>query len=368
MHIAIIGCGQLARMMALEGLRMGFSFSFLAEPGEGRNCVNGLGSIVENKENLTAEELFKALGEPDVVTVEREHVDTPLLESLTPFSKVSPNTKSIEACQHRGREKNFLNSLGIGTAPFCLADSAESLKTAVQEVGLPVIVKTCGEGYDGKGQWKIDDEKEFKNLLAELNDYNDWIVEKVINFEKEVSIIAARSSNGECSFYPITENDHQGGILVSSIAPAELSSDALSQEATQAAAKILEELDYIGVLSIEFFVVGDKLLVNEMAPRVHNSGHWTQAGGICSQFENHLRCITGMTPGSTTPISNTGMVNLLGKIVDKHEAIESNMQLHDYNKAAQPKRKMGHINIWNTDRQALINKINTLKDTLYGDE
>ena len=367
MHIAIIGCGQLARMMALEGWRMGFSFSFLAEPGEGVNCVKGLGDIVEREDSMVAEQLYKALGEPDFVTVEREHVDTKLLNSLTPFCQVNPNTKSIEVCQHRGREKNFLNNLGIGTAPFCLANSAESLKAAVEKIGLPVIVKTCGEGYDGKGQWKIDDTDEFNQLLAELNDYNDWIVEKVINFEKEVSIIAARSSNGECSFYPITENDHKDGILVSSIAPAELSSDALSTEATEAATKILEELDYIGVLSIEFFVVGDKLLVNEMAPRVHNSGHWTQAGGICSQFENHVRSISGMSLGSTTPTSNTGMVNLLGKIVDKHEAIKSNMQLHDYNKAAQPKRKMGHINLWGPDRQQLTNQINDLKQSIYGD-
>ncbi|WP_370978085.1 5-(carboxyamino)imidazole ribonucleotide synthase [Agaribacterium sp. ZY112] len=367
MHIAIIGCGQLARMMALDGWRMGLSFSFLANPGESRVCVDGLGSIVELEQGLDGEALFNALGQPEVVTVEREHVDTVLLASLADFCRVCPNPKAIEVSQHRGREKSFVNSLGIETAPFELANSLESLKAAVAKVGLPVIIKTCGEGYDGKGQWKIDSAAEFEANLAEIDISKELIVEKVIRFEKEVSVISVRSVNGETAVYPITENEHHEGILVKSIAPAELTCDVLSAEAKRAATLILEALDYVGVLSIEFFVVGDKLLVNELAPRVHNSGHWTQAGDVCSQFENHLRGICDMVLGATEPSMNVAMVNLLGFDVKTDLLTASNMQLHSYNKTAQPKRKVGHLNLWGQDREKLCAQVEQVSKALYSD-
>jgi len=368
MHIAIIGCGQLARMMALDGWRLGLTFSFLADPGENRSCVEGLGSIIEYTPNLEGEALFKALGNPDVVTVEREHVNTDMLNALTPFCSVHPNPNAVSVSQHRGREKNFLSSLGIPTAPYRLANTEESLRAGIQELGLPVLVKSCEEGYDGRGQWRINSAEQLEAMLAENDINRDLIIEGFVSFEKEVSIISARSASGQCAFYPLTENQHQNGILVSSIAPAESNASALSHEATDIALKIIETLDYVGVLSIEFFVVDNHLLVNELAPRVHNSGHWTQAAGIGCQFENHVRSIIDMPPGSTSPTTNVGMVNVLGHKMNRDWATQSNVQFHDYNKAPRPNRKLGHLNVWNTDRQQLVEQIETLKSTVYGDQ
>ncbi|OQX34304.1 MAG: 5-(carboxyamino)imidazole ribonucleotide synthase [Oceanospirillales bacterium LUC14_002_19_P2] len=368
MHIAMIGCGQLARMMAFEGWHLGLTFSFLADPGENRSCVEGLGNIVELTPELTGRKLFEALGEPAVVTVEREHVDVKMLKDLASFCEVNPNPDAIEICQHRGREKNFVNALGVPTAPYRLINSAASLKAAIEAMGLPVIVKSCEEGYDGRGQWKIDNTQELDALLLENTMEGDFIVEGFVAFEKEASIVAMRSSKGECAFYPLAENEHRNGILISSIAPAELPSPSLSAEARKIAQTIIEEMEYVGVLSIEFFVMNDKLLVNELAPRVHNSGHWTQAAGICSQFENHLRSIAGIMLGATEPTTHVGMVNVLGQKLNTNWLVDSNVQLNDYNKTPRPNRKVGHLNVWNTDRQKLIDQISELKCAIYGDE
>lgn len=354
MRIAIIGCGQLARMLALEGWRMGLRFSFLAEPNENTDCVNGLGQIIRLNDRLCGEALFNALGKPDVVTVEREHVDTNLLKLLMSFCKLYPSVNGIEISQHRGREKDFLNQLGVSTAPYELAHSEGMLRAAVNHLGFPVLIKTCDEGYDGKGQWKIESSLQLSTFVVEVGFEKQLVVEKLIEFEKEVSMISARSPSGDCVFYPVTENIHRDGILLSSIAPAELSFPALSQQAIETAQCVLSALDYVGVLAIEFFVLRDRLLVNELAPRVHNSGHWTQVGGLCSQFENHLRSITGVTLGTTTTEASVGMINILGQKVDESLALVDNMQVHDYNKACYPNRKMGHVNILSTDRLQLL--------------
>lgn len=366
MHITIIGCGQLARMMALEGWHLGLTFSFLAKPGENRSCVEGLGDIVESRPALSGYRLFEALGKPAVVTVEREHVDIGMLQDLAAFCEVNPAPDAIQICQHRGREKNFVNALGISTAPYRLINSAAGLTAAVEALGLPVIVKSCEEGYDGRGQWKIDNAQALDALLRENTMAGDFIVEGLVAFEKETSIVAVRSSKGECGFYPLAENEHRNGVLVSSIAPAELPMPSLSAEAREIARTIIEKMKYAGVLSIEFFVLNGRLLVNELAPRVHNSGHWTQAAGICSQFENHLRGIAGITLGATEPMIHAGMVNVFGQKPDKNWLVDSNVQLHDYNKTPRPNRKLGHLNVWSTDHQKLVTQISKLKCAIYG--
>ncbi len=366
MHIAIIGCGQLARMMALEGWKMGFRFSFLAEIGEGRTCVEGLGPIVERTESLTGEALYTALGSPDVVTVERESVDVSMLEQLAAFCSINPNPKAIRISQHRGLEKGFVNELGVPTAPYRLASTNQALLEAAEHLGLPVIVKTCGEGYDGKGQWKIESLEQLEALRLGDAENSDYIVEKRIAFEKEISIVVARASTGECAFYPITENAHKNGILISSVAPAEAPSHALAVEAKQIATKMLEAMDYVGVLAIEFFVVDGALMVNEFAPRVHNSGHWTQAGGVCSQFENHVRAISGMPLGCTEPLMPVAMVNVLGREVTQDLIDAGNMQLHAYDKSPKAGRKMGHINLWHQDAKALQTQVENLVSKLHG--
>jgi len=366
MHVAIVGCGQLARMMALAGWPMGHRFTFLADPGEGTVCVEGLGNIVQLTTELTGETLYTALGKPDVVTVEREHVNVALLDTLESHCLVHPAPEAIKYCQHRGREKTFLNSLGIQTAPFYIANTADELEAGVHALGFPVFVKTCEEGYDGYGQWVLRTDADLNKLLEEADNLPEVVIEGRINFDREVSLIAARNASGECVFYPLTENLHRNGILWSSLAPAE-APEAMHVKARDIADKVLNALEYVGVIAIEMFQSGDELVVNELAPRVHNSGHWTQGAGICSQFENHLRAICNFGLGITHNSQHAGMVNLLGIEAPKSILSKSNVQHHVYNKSLRPGRKVGHLNLVSDDRIALEAQLEAIRQQLYID-
>ncbi len=366
MHVAIVGCGQLARMMALAGWPMGHRFTFLADPGESFICVEGLGRVVELETDLQGEALYEALGKPDVVTVEREHVNAARLETLKPHCSVFPDPEAIKYCQHRGREKTFLNSLGIQTAPFHLANNAEELTNGVNALGFPVFVKTCEEGYDGYGQWVLKSEDDLNNLVAQADSLPEVVIEGGVNFDRELSLIAARSASGECVFYPLTENLHRNGILWSSIAPANAPA-ALHAKAKEIADKVLNAMEYVGVIAIEMFHAGDDLIVNELAPRVHNSGHWTQGAGISSQFENHIRAICDSGLGITSNNQHAGMVNLLGIEAPKTIVSESNVQHHVYNKSLRPGRKVGHLNLVSDDRAALEAQLERIRESLYKD-
>lgn len=360
MHIGIIGCGQLARMIALDGLRMGLSFSFLAEPNESLSCVTGLGTIIERKAEHSAQDLFEALGKPEVITVEREHVDVALLESLQVHSAVYPKPNAVEITQHRGKEKGFLSTQGIPTVDYRLADSEQGIRSAFEQLGFPAIVKTCEEGYDGNGQWRIKSDSELELFVSQdLSAGTEYVVEAFCPFERELSVLVVRSASGETVCYPQAENRHHEGILLTSIAPI------VNDAASKMALKIVGAMDYVGVLAIELFEVKGELVVNELAPRVHNSGHWTQAAGVSSQFENHLRAITDLNLGNTKPFTNVAMINLLGKMADIKLAHQSNTQLHDYNKSERPKRKLGHLNLWNSDREALQTQMAELLAQLY---
>ena len=366
MHIAIVGCGQLARMMALAGWPMGHRFTFLASPGEGTDCVEGLGDIVVHTLEMEDKVLFEALGKPDVVTVEREHVNVELLATLEPHCAVSPSPAAIKYCQHRGREKTFLNSLGIQTAPFHLANNADELSAGVKALGFPVFVKTCEEGYDGYGQWVLRNDDDLDKLVAESDKLPEVVIEGRVDFCRELSLIAARNASGECVFYPLTENLHRNGILWSSLAPADAPAD-LHAKAKEIADKLLNAMEYVGVVAIEMFQAGDELIVNEIAPRVHNSGHWTQGAGICTQFENHLRAICDFGLGNTTNNQHAAMVNLLGIEAPKEIVSESNVQHHVYNKSLRPGRKVGHLNLASDDRAALEAQVKRIRDSLYED-
>ncbi|GLP95035.1 5-(carboxyamino)imidazole ribonucleotide synthase [Paraferrimonas sedimenticola] len=365
MHIAIMGCGQLARMMALAGWRLGHRFTFIADPDESTQCIDGLGNVVRLQPGLKGGALFEALGEPQVITVEREHVDVSLLKSLQDYCQVSPSPKAIATCQDRGSEKRFLAKNKIPTSPFYLAYDAAEMSEAVQRLGYPCVIKTCQQGYDGKGQWVLKGDTDLGLFLQHQRFDQRYLVEAFIPFEQEVSIIAARTGIGQTAFYPLTENQHQQGILVASVAPA-LLPDALTEQAQTIANRILEELDYIGVLTIEFFVTSEGLMVNELAPRVHNSGHWTQSAGICSQFENHLRCIGLQALGNTEPASHAAMVNLLGRQASEQLLNVGNVELHQYNKTPKPNRKLGHINLWSVDRQQLLAQVADIRENVYG--
>lgn len=368
MRVGIVGCGQLARMLALAGWPMGLSFSFLAEATEEDVCVRGLGKVVRLAADLDGQALYEAMERPAVITVEKEHVDVALLRRLQGFCPVYPDPDIVEICQHRGREKSFLNQAAIATAPWQPADSLADVKQAVQALGLPVFIKSCELGYDGQNQWRLKDASGHDDFMARQGDIPPCVVEGQVHFEREVSIIVARGVDGETVVYPLTENDHQQGTLLTSISPVDDLPEAMRSQAEDIVSKLLSRWNYVGVLAIECFVSDKGLLVNELAPRVHNSGHWTQQGAATDQFENHMRAITGRALGSTESTGYTGMINLLGRFAPADVAVRANSHLHLYNKAAKPRRKLGHINLHRDDKAALEQQMREMVESIYSSE
>jgi 5-(carboxyamino)imidazole ribonucleotide synthase len=368
MHVAIVGSGQLARMTALAGWNMGLQFTFLAEEGEATRSVEGLGRITRRSSDLSGAELYAALGEPDVITVEKEQVDTDMLRELSAFCPVHPSPDAIQACQDRLKEKALCDSLGLKTSPYRAARTALDVTYAVESLGMPFVVKSRRDGYDGKGQWWIRNTAQLRDFCFEQRS-GSWLVEKGVDFEREVSVLAARSVDGDIVIYPPTENRHQDGILLTSIAPAENLPAEIVSDCHAYMRALLEKLDYVGLLAMECFVCEDGLLVNELAPRVHNSGHWTMRSEATCQFENHLRAILGMSLGSTRVTRYEGMINILGDY-DRGSALRflsRDSALTDYNKTSGPKRKLGHINVSRESRSAILEELGRLNHCLYVD-
>ncbi len=368
MRVGIIGCGQLARMMAQAGRDLDLEFSFLASEGEATRCVQGLGAVAQHTAGSTAEAVYRALGEPDVVTVEREHVDVGLLEGLAAFCRVAPDPSAVRTCGDRALEKQLFTSLGLDTARYRIAHTPLQVADAAHALGLPVVVKATTAGYDGKQQWRLHDEAQLRAFCREQRP-GDWLVESKIPFEREVSIIAARSANGDVVVYPPTENRHQDGILITSIAPAADLSPNLLAAGDDYIRRLLAAMDYVGVLAMECFVTAEGLLVNELAPRVHNSGHWTLRSEATSQFENHLRAILGMPLGSTRVSRFDGIINILGRYDREHalRALSRDSALIDYNKTFAPQRKLGHINVSRNSREDIEAELGRLHHCLYAD-
>ncbi|MEM8564743.1 MAG: 5-(carboxyamino)imidazole ribonucleotide synthase, partial [Pseudomonadota bacterium] len=310
MRVAILGCGQLARMMAHAAAPLGIDCCFVKLGDELTPCVDGLGDIVAWSPGDSAQSLHSALGKPDVVTVEREAIDVDLLRSLQSFCPVSPSPESVRVGQHRGRERALLDELGIPCAAHQVANTPQEVRAVAGQLGLPVVLKSCESGYDGKLQWRFYEAADV-DQFCEAQTAGEWLIEKFVAFDREVSIVAARSTTGEFRAYPLTQNHHRDGILLASLAPAPNITEDLQRQATDIVQRIMNQLNYVGVMAVELFDVEGKLLVNELAPRVHNSGHWTMQEGIASQFENHMRAITGMTLGETQPSYHAGMLNVL---------------------------------------------------------
>ena len=341
MHIGIIGCGQLARMLALAGIGMGFRFSFVNDNGSPDTpCVDGLGAIATWEPGDSAAALYEALGRPDCITVEKEQVDSRLLESLAEVCALHPNRDSVEIIKDRRREKGLVDQLDIPTARYVVGVTAAE---AVNTLGYPAVAKSCTEGYDGKNQWVIRSEEDAARFDGQ-EDPSDYIFEQFIPFDREVSLVAARNLQGEVTAYPLAQNSHDKGILRRTIVPAPDTSDSLSARALDYITRLLNHLDYVGVLAMECFVHGEELLVNELAPRVHNSGHWSQLGADTCQFENHLRAISGMSLGSTRVDAVAGMENLIGVEYPALSNIGSHSALNWYGKSVRPGRKLGHVN------------------------
>ncbi len=364
MHIAIMGSGQLAQMMAKAGQTLNITCSFLADNEEGANPVQGLGDIVYYDKDVSAKALYQLLGTPELITVEKEDVNLELLSELQQFCRVAPSPGAIAITQNRYREKSFLNEMGLPTVQYYYASSAEQIKSAAKNIGFPLIIKAQEQGYDGKNQWRCRSEQQLEALLK-AQSLGDVVLEQWVDFTHEVSIIAARSVSGEKVFYSLTENDHKDGILVTSKAPATGDLRALETTAQSYINKILERLDYVGILSMECFVVDGEIIINELAPRVHNSGHWTQLGSTTCQFENHLRAISAMPLGETKITGRTAMLNILGKEVNFQPLLTQNAEVYSYQKSCRPGRKMGHINFQAHSKSALEQSLTTLKTHIY---
>jgi len=342
MTIGVLGGGQLGRMLALAGYPLGQRFVFL-DPGS-ESCAGHVGDLRVGAYD-DEERLAEISRRADVITYEFENVPVASARYLAERAKVYPPPRALEVSQDRLAEKTFFEKAGIPTPAFAAVDSEEDMLRAVAKVGLPAVVKTRRFGYDGKGQTVVRSEDDARAAFEALG-AAPLIVEAFVPFDAEASVIAVRGTSGEARCYPMTENEHAGGILRVSRPSGPAITPAIQAAGEALAARVLTELDYVGVLAIELFVQGGRLLVNEMAPRVHNSGHWTIEGAETSQFENHVRAITGMPLGSTRAIGRSAMVNVIGKMPprDRLLAMEG-VHLHSYGKDGAPGRKIGHVTV-----------------------
>jgi 5-(carboxyamino)imidazole ribonucleotide synthase len=359
MVVGILGGGQLARMMALAGIPLGLRFRCLDPSPEA--VAGHVSELVVGPYDDPAS-LARLSRGVRLVTFEFENVPAAAAQWLQDHVVVAPAPRALAVGQDRKNEKELFRAVGMAVPEYRLADTREELHAAVAAVGAPCIVKTRRLGYDGRGQQRlaagpqlaqaIDDA--FVALRPEL--CGGLIVEQFVPFERECSVIAVRSTRGEVAVYPIVENEHQQGILRRSRAPAPNLDPRLEKQAREFAGALLEHLDYVGVLAVELFVQNGRLLANEMAPRVHNSGHWTIEGSVCSQFENHLRAVLGLPLGSTGMAGGglAVMVNLIGDLPSRADILAlPGVHVHAYGKAGRPGRKVGHATIVGTEREVV---------------
>ena len=341
--IGILGGGQLGRMLAVAAARLGYR-THVYEPGAAPPAADVVHRVTTAGYGDAAA-LTAFAGAVDVITYEFENVPTAALDLLESLKPIHPNRRALAISQDRLAEKAFLNGIGLVTAPYAAVATAEDLAVALARIGCPSILKTTRLGYDGKGQARIKSAADSAAALAAMQGA-PAVLEGFIPFTHEVSVIAARASDGSVACYDPGENVHRDGILHTTTVPARLTPGQRS-DAILAAARILNALDYVGVLGVELFVTPEGLIVNEIAPRVHNSGHWTQNGCAVDQFEQHIRAITGWPLGDGGRHSDVTMENLIGDDIARIPRIarERNAALHLYGKAdARPGRKMGHVN------------------------
>jgi len=362
--VLVLGAGQLARMMDLAGSPLNMDVK--AFDVRTNNVVHPVAPI------HIYGDLAAGIAEADVITAEFEHVAHDILATCEQSGKLLPSSQAIKIGGDRRLEKALLQECGVANAKHVVIQTREDFDNALSTLSLPIIFKSALEGYDGKGQWRMKSAEQADALWQEMSDFIDAatssvpqgiVAEQMVPFDREVSLVGARNTLGEIAVYPLTENHHAGGILsVSVAAPIE---ETLQAQAHDVFTKLTEKLNYVGVLAIEFFQVGDQLLVNEIAPRVHNSGHWTQQGADTCQFENHLRAISGLPLGSTHLVRPTAMVNILGEDSVPNEALAiPSLAIHWYDKEKRAGRKMGHLNLNGKDERELAERLNQLASIL----
>ena len=342
--IGIVGGGQLGRMLARAASRMGYKTHIYTPDKDSPASHVATVTTIGAYQDTTA---LRAFGQSvDVVTFEFENIPAETLTMLENIVAVRPRPEVLFTTRHRLREKEFIRAQGIATAPFAPVRSEAELQEAIQTIDTPSVLKTCELGYDGKGQVVIKSPADAIVAWAALGK-SECILEGFIRFEAEASVIVARSTHGEARCYPLVQNIHRDHILHKTIAPAPFI-DAHQEQAVKIAKTLAEALDVVGLLAVELFVTPDGLLVNELAPRPHNSGHWTIEGAPTSQFEQHIRAICGWALGDTTARSQCEMINLLGDEWKQWEeyARQPEAHVHLYGKTeSRPGRKMGHVTI-----------------------
>jgi 5-(carboxyamino)imidazole ribonucleotide synthase len=361
-------------MLALAGYPLGLHFRFLDPSPEapvGRIATRITAQFTDRPA------LKKFAAGLELVTYEFENVPVEAARFLAELVPVFPPPAALEAAQDRLNEKHLFQKLGIATTEFAAVADREALDSAVNKIGLPAVLKTCRMGYDGKGQWILrrpEDVLAAKNELPAANgaarnhsgregagQSAAFLLERLVPFRRELSILAVRGRTGETAVYPLVENHHRGGILRLSLAPAPQLDRPLQHAAEDAARRVCDALQYVGVLAIEFFEHNGSLLANEMAPRVHNSGHWTIEGAITSQFENHLRAVVGLPLGSTSALGCSAMLNLIGEVPDPAEVLTvRDAHLHLYGKSARAGRKLGHVTLRASSPEQLASRLGEL--------
>jgi 5-(carboxyamino)imidazole ribonucleotide synthase len=357
MRIGILGGGQLGRMLALAGHPLGMTFRILEPAAE---CPAAAVALHLRGEYEDYQALYHFCQGLDAITYEFENVPVETARWLAERVPVFPPPAALEVGQDRISEKTFFAKLDVPVPPFAAVNSRADLDAAIQRIGLPAVSKTTRFGYDGKGQAVLRISADVDSTWATLGG-RPLILEGFVPFERELSILAVRGRTGELAFYPLVENVHRDGILRVSTAPAHVSRE-LQAMAERIATKVLEALKYVGVLAVELFQVGDELLVNEMAPRVHNSGHWTIEGAETSQFENHLRAIAGLRLGPTTTIGHSVMINLIGGWPDPAAVLAiPGAHLHLYGKKPRANRKVGHITVSADSQGELLERVQRVK-------
>ncbi|WP_159816787.1 5-(carboxyamino)imidazole ribonucleotide synthase [Colwellia sp. 20A7] len=362
--VLVLGAGQLARMMELAGTPLNLDVKAFD--------VRSLKVVQPISPEHIYGDLAQGITNAEVITAEFEHVAHDTLAECEQSNKLFPSSNAIKIGGDRRLEKALLESCNVANAKHFFIQTKEDFAAALASLTLPVIFKSALEGYDGKGQWRLKSVEDADSIWQDMESFlkssttsvkQGIVAEQMINFDREVSLIGVRSRNGDVAAYPLTENHHTQGVL--SVSVAVKVDEVLQKQAAQVFKAISDELNYVGVLAIEFFQVGNQLLVNEIAPRVHNSGHWTQQGADTCQFENHLRAICDLPLGSTALVRPTAMVNIIGEDTVSDEVLSiPSVTIHWYNKDKRAGRKMGHINVSGENELVLAQRLSALSKLL----
>ncbi|ARH00709.1 5-(carboxyamino)imidazole ribonucleotide synthase [Legionella micdadei] len=345
MKIGILGGGQLARMLSMSAHTLGIK-TICLDPNK-EACAENL-SVVIKGEYTDKNVLKHFLENADFVTLETENIPLDAVEFINSIKPVYPSINALKISQDRYLEKSFLKSLGIATAEFTEVNTMKQLEDGIDKIGLPAILKTRRMGYDGKGQFLIRNHSELPLAWQELQQ-QPLILEKFVPFQYEISQVAVRNKKADIQFYPLIHNHHKEGILRWSEAP--FKNKVLEEECRRITTIILDELNYVGVITVEFFYDGHRVMVNEIAPRVHNSGHLTIEGAATSQFENHLRAIFDLPLGSASFLGDCFLLNFIGEMLPIQTCLKyAGVHYHDYEKTPRPNRKVGHATLvsWQT--------------------